>query len=82
MKAEKDANATEINASYVMAGNCDQIPTAEDWTRWVNEASPEIVLKLRQHALGCLAQNVQDQRWGVLIGIAEMALKERCIEYQ
>ena len=43
--------------------------------------SPDEALKLRQHAIMCLAQNVQDQRWGVLIGIAESVLRKREIQF-
>jgi len=71
-----------MDANYMIAGNCDQIPNVEEWTEWLNEAPPETALKLRQHALGCLAQNVKDQRWGVLAGIAEQVLTRRNVQYQ
>lgn len=71
----------DMNANYMIAGNCDQLPSVEEWTTRVNKAPSEVVLKLRQHALGCLAQNVQDQRWGILVGIAEGVLRERGVQY-
>src|SRR5208283_4331978 len=81
-RAEKVGNVAYMNANYVIAGNCDQIPSAEEWTKRINEASSETILKLRQHALGCLAQNIQNQQWGVLSGIAERVLTERGVQYQ
>jgi hypothetical protein len=47
----------------------------------MQKASPYEALKLRQHAIICLAQNLQNQRWGVLIGIAERVLRERGIQF-
>jgi hypothetical protein len=67
---------------YTIAANCDQVPSVDDWTKRVSEALSEEVLKLRQHALGCLAQNVKDQRWGVLAGIASKILTDRGVQYQ
>ena len=70
-----------MNPDYVIAANCDQIPTGEKWTEMMQTVSPDEALKLRQHAIMCLAQNVQDQRWGVLIGIAESVLRKREIQF-
>lgn len=70
-----------MDFSYSMAANCDETPTVDVWTKWVTEAPPETALKLRQHALMCLAQNVQSQQWGELIGIAERVLRERDIRW-
>jgi hypothetical protein len=51
-----------MNPDYVMAANCDQIPTGEKWIEMMQTVSPDEALKLRQHAIMCLAQNVQDQQ--------------------
>jgi len=71
-----------MNGPYKIAGNCGKIPNVEVWTGWINEAPPDTALKLRQHAIGCLAQSIQNQRWGVLIGIAEGILSQRKIDFQ
>ena len=43
-------------------------------------ASPEEAVKLRNFAGECLAAtNATDQRWGVLIGIAERTMRARGI---
>lgn len=72
----------DMGANCMIAGNCDQIPSVEEWTKRINEAPSETILKLRQHALGCLAQNIQSQQWGILAGIAERVLTERGVQYQ
>jgi hypothetical protein len=67
---------------YQISGGCDEVPGVEEWTEHVNAASTEELLRLRQHALGCLAQNIKNQRWGVLVGIAERVLTDRNVQYQ
>jgi len=64
-----------------IAANCDQIPSIHEWTKWMNEAPADQAVGLLRHAHSCLSQNVQNQQWGVLIGIAEDILKARSIQY-
>lgn len=66
---------------YYFAANCDEIPTIEKWAEMMQKSSSDDALKLRRHALSCLSQNVQNQRWGVLVGIAERVLGEREIQF-
>lgn len=65
-----------------MSGGCDEAPSVEEWTNRVRAASSDEVQKLRQHVLGCLAQNVKEQRWGVLAGIAAQVLLERNVQFK
>jgi len=69
-------------SSYRLFANCDQVPTKEEWAAQIREATPEDALRLLDYANFCLARNVQDQRWGLLIGIAERILRERRIRFQ
>ena len=65
--------------TYYMAANCDQVPTVEEWIKWMHEAPEAQALGLLRHAHSCLSQSVQNQLWGELINIAERALQERNI---
>jgi hypothetical protein len=64
---------------FYAAANCDQVPTVEEWTKWMHEAPADQAAGLLRHAHSCLAQNVKEQRWGELLTIAERILRERNI---
>jgi len=64
-----------------IAANCDEIPTTEEWTKWMKNAPADQALGMLHHAHSCLSQNVKNQRWGVLIGVAEQILRERSIQF-
>jgi len=70
-----------MEPDFETAANCDQIPTVEKWKEMMQKASPHEALKLLQHAIMCLDQNVQQQRWGELIGVSESVLRKREIEF-
>jgi hypothetical protein len=70
-----------MKPDFVIAANCDEIPTTDKWTEMMQKSSSGEALKLRQHAIMCLHQNVQEQRWGELIGISERVLGERGIGF-
>jgi hypothetical protein len=59
----------------------DDMPTIEQWTQWMHDAPPDQALTLLDIAQARLAQNVQNQRWGVLIGIAHNVLRDRGIPF-
>ena len=71
----------ELGEYVTFAQYPDEIPTTEKWTKWMTEAPADEALRLRQHALSCLHQNVHAQQWGVLIGIAEQILRVRGIDW-
>jgi hypothetical protein len=61
-----------------MPVNSDDVPTVEEWTQWMQDAQPDEALKMLAIVQARLAQN---QRWGVLIGIAQNILRERGIPF-
>ena len=63
------------------ADDCELIPPVEQWTKWMNEAPADRALGQLRHAQFCHSQNVKNQQWGVLIGIAEQILKARLIQF-
>jgi hypothetical protein len=71
-----------MRGNYTFAQDPSQVPTTEQWTKWMTDAPVEQALGLRQHALSCLHQNIQEQRWGILIGIAGHILRVRGIDYR
>jgi hypothetical protein len=39
-------------------------------------------VRLWQHALSCLSQDIQGERWAPIVGIAERIMLERGIEFR
>jgi hypothetical protein len=59
----------------------EAVPSVEEWTKMMDDASAEEAIKLWQLSIACLAAtNCQDQDgWGRRIGIAERILDKRGI---
>lgn len=66
----------------MFAGNCHEVPPADEWERRIRLVSNEELVKLWQHALGCLSQDVESQRWASHVGIAERIMERRGIKFR
>ena len=66
----------------MIAANCREVPPLEEWEQRLRSVSDEELQNLRQHALGCLAQDIPSQTWAPHVGIVEQLLAERGIEFR
>ncbi len=66
----------------------ETVPSVEEWTRWMENASAEEALRMWQHAEDCLRTAIDlgsdplQTSWGEHIGSAQRVLRDRGIRFQ